>query len=90
MLFCGTNQGGVRAMKFPLSDPGKFNETQAHHGAVTRIKITYDDQYLITTGEDACVFMFKITDKEGKGLKLEREVRLTLRCDWHIYETVCC
>ncbi|KAI6655110.1 WD repeat-containing protein 65-like [Oopsacas minuta] len=74
MLFCGTSQGGVRAMKFPLSDPGKYNETQAHNGAVTRIKITYDDQYLITTGEDACVFMFKIIDKEGKGLKLEREI----------------
>ena len=73
-------------MKFPLSEPGKFNETQAHHGAVTRLKITYDDQYLITTGEDACVFLFKITDKEGKGLKLEREVCLTLRyTELHIY-----
>lgn len=38
------------------------------------MKITYDDQYLVTVSEDACVMIWKIQDKEGRGLKRDKEV----------------
>jgi len=38
------------------------------------MKITYDDQYLITVGEDASIILWKIQDKEGRGLKRDKEV----------------
>ena len=33
------------------------------------MRITYDDQYLITISEDAVLMIWKIADKEGRGLK---------------------
>ena len=38
------------------------------------MKITYDDQYLITVAEDSCVMVWKIQDKEGRGVKRDKEV----------------
>ena len=40
----------------------------------SQMKITYDDQYLVTVSEDACVMIWKIQDKEGRGLKRDKEV----------------
>lgn len=37
MLFAGTNTGTVRAMKFPLTVPGEWQEHQAHAGAITKV-----------------------------------------------------
>lgn len=37
------------------------------------MKISYDDQYLITVSEDCCLFVYKISDKEGRG-KRDRDV----------------
>ena len=37
------------------------------------MKISYDDQYLITVSEDACLFIHKIVDKDGSG-KRESDV----------------
>ena len=39
-----------------------------------QMKITYDDQYLVTVSEDGCVMIWKIQDKEGRGLKRDKEV----------------
>merc|ERR1712203_893446 len=38
-----------------------------------KMRISHDDQYLITVGEDSCLFIHKISDKEGRG-KRERDV----------------
>ena len=38
------------------------------------MKITYDDQYLVTVSEDACLLIWRISDKEGRGVKHDREV----------------
>ena len=37
MLFVGTNTGTIRAMKFPLTVPGEWQEHQAHTGAITKV-----------------------------------------------------
>jgi len=69
MLFAGTSTGSIRAMKFPLTVPGEWTEHQCHSSSITKMRISYDDGFLFTVGEDACLYTFKIMDKEGRGLK---------------------
>ena len=39
-----------------------------------QMRMSYDDQYLFTVSEDACLFIFKAVDKEGRGMKRDKEV----------------
>eukprot|EP00731_Ephydatia_muelleri_P018745 Em0011g785a len=77
MLFVGSSSGTVRAMKFPLTDGGEYQEHTAHSLAVTRMKVSYDDQYLFSVGQDGVLFCFKVTDKDGRGLKKEKDVNFS-------------
>ncbi|KAJ3013942.1 Cilia- and flagella-associated protein 57 [Thoreauomyces humboldtii] len=73
MLFAGTAIGTVRAIKFPLSGHmDDFQEHVAHGGAVTKLRISYDDQYLFSVSEDGVLFSFKISEREERGLKKEK------------------
>lgn len=36
--------------------------------------LTFDDQFLLTVSEDGCLFTWKVFDKDGRGIKREREV----------------
>lgn len=36
--------------------------------------ITFDDQFLLTVSEDSCLLMWRIIDKEGRGLKSSRQI----------------
>ncbi|XP_063153827.1 cilia- and flagella-associated protein 57 isoform X2 [Candoia aspera] len=74
MVFTGTSAGTIRSMKYPLPVHKEFNEYQAHAGPVTKISITSDDQLLLTSAEDGCIIIWKVYDKEGRGLKRERDV----------------
>jgi WD40 repeat protein len=74
MLFTGTTTGCVRSMKFPLTVPGEWTDYQAHGATITKMKMTYDDQYLITISEDACVMVWKVQDREGRNLKRDKEI----------------
>ncbi|XP_041357286.1 cilia- and flagella-associated protein 57-like [Gigantopelta aegis] len=74
MLFTGTVRGTLWSMKFPLTTPGEWQEYQGHSLAITKMKITFDDQYLITVSEDSTIILWKIQDKEGRGLKRDKEV----------------
>jgi len=56
------------------------------------MRISYDDQYLITVSEDCSLFVYKISDKEGRG-KRDRDVPyaeevLITKSD--LEEKVCC
>jgi len=37
MLFAGTNTGTLRAMKFPLTVPGEWQEHQVHSKPITKV-----------------------------------------------------
>jgi WD40 repeat protein len=65
MLFAGMHSGAVRALRFPLGNHYDFQDYQAHSGPITKLKISFDDQYLFTAGEDGCIFKFQIADKEA-------------------------
>jgi hypothetical protein len=44
MLFSGTANGQLRSWKYPLTQPGDWTEMQGHASAISKMKITYDDQ----------------------------------------------
>ncbi|RHY57558.1 hypothetical protein DYB34_009382 [Aphanomyces astaci] len=68
MLFAGATEadklGTVRSYKFPLT--GEFTEFQCLNGPITRMRISFDDLYLLVCGEDGVVCIFEIRDKEGR------------------------
>ena len=37
------------------------------------MKITYNDELLVSVSEDATIMVWKVSDKEGRGLKRDRE-----------------
>lgn len=39
-----------------------------------QMSLTFDDQFLLTVAEDGCLFTWKVFDKDGRGIKREREV----------------
>lgn len=41
----------------------------------SKMTITNDDQFLLTASEDGCIFIWKVHDKEGGGLKGEQELQ---------------
>ncbi|NXK97716.1 CFA57 protein, partial [Formicarius rufipectus] len=75
MIYVGTSLGTIRAMKYPLTLTRDFKEYQAHAGAVTKMSVTSDDQFLLTASEDGCIFIWKVYDKEGGVLKGEAQVQ---------------
>lgn len=38
------------------------------------MRISYDDQFLFSVGMDGSLFIFKVIDKEGRGLKREKDI----------------
>lgn len=38
------------------------------------MRISYDDQLLFSVGADGSLFAFKVTDKEGRGFKREKDI----------------
>ncbi|XP_063330905.1 cilia- and flagella-associated protein 57 isoform X2 [Pelmatolapia mariae] len=74
VVFTGTSSGTVRAIKYPLPIQKEWITYQAHSGPVTKMVITYDDQFLLTVSEDGCLLIWKTIDKEGKGLKSNKHI----------------
>ncbi|KAJ3085124.1 Cilia- and flagella-associated protein 57 [Quaeritorhiza haematococci] len=91
MMFAGTANGTVRSIKFPLSDIEPTSETtmhtfaspmsyyqehEAHCGSITNFRVSYDDQYLFSTSDDGCIYLFRISEKDDHrgavGMKRER------------------
>lgn len=74
MMFAGTANGSIMAMKFPFgADAGVHMEHMAHSGQITRLRISCDDQFLFSAAEDGSLYIFKISDREGRSTKRERE-----------------
>ncbi|KAJ3006076.1 UNVERIFIED_CONTAM: Cilia- and flagella-associated protein 57, partial [Siphonaria sp. JEL0065] len=74
-IFAATAKGSVRAMKsiisndptssfFPSSD---YLELSCHSSPVSRMRIAFDDSFLFTAGEDGCLWVYKIQDRDARG-----------------------
>ena len=66
MFFSATADPGsasmIRSYKFPLT--GEFVEFGCLSSPVTRLRISYDDEYLFAAGEDGVLVIFDIKDSE--------------------------
>ncbi|KAM9364883.1 cilia- and flagella-associated protein 57 [Pholidichthys leucotaenia] len=69
VVFTGTSSGTIRAIRYPLPIQKEWITLQGHCGPVTKMVITYDDQFLLTASEDGCLLIWRIVDNEGRGLK---------------------
>ncbi|XP_068171387.1 cilia- and flagella-associated protein 57 [Antennarius striatus] len=74
VVFTGTSIGTIRAIKYPLPTEKEWLTYQAHCGPVTKMAITFDDQFLLAASEDGCLSMWKIINKEGRGLDSVRQI----------------
>ncbi|XP_034724351.1 cilia- and flagella-associated protein 57 isoform X3 [Etheostoma cragini] len=74
VVFTGTSSGTVRAIKYPLPIQKEWIMYQAHCGPITKMVITFDDHFLFTASEDGCLLMWKVIDKDGRGLKSSRQI----------------
>jgi WD40 repeat protein len=70
MMFLGSTSGKIRSMRFPLGatsqGEGDYQEHQGHSSTITKLRVSFDDQYLFSTSEDGCLYVFKISDKDTR------------------------
>ena len=63
--------GAVQIYKVPFD---KINEVQAHSKPIERMRLSYDNNFLFTAGQDGCLIIYDVKDRDPKGgLKRERE-----------------
>ncbi|XP_028262443.1 cilia- and flagella-associated protein 57 [Parambassis ranga] len=74
VIFTGTTSGIIKAIKYPLPIQNEWIKYQGHCGPITKMVITYDEQFLLTVSEDGCLLLWRIIDKEGKELKCNRMI----------------
>ncbi len=72
-MFVGINDpnlsgGCIRVYKYPSLT--QYTEYSAHNETgIRKMRINYDDHYIITAGGDGCIMVFEVKDKEARGLK---------------------
>ena len=55
--------GSIRISSYPLS--ASVHETFVHSKAIKKMRISYNDDYLFTIGEDGLLVIYEVNDKEG-------------------------
>ncbi|KAM3621734.1 uncharacterized protein V6R79_015290 [Siganus canaliculatus] len=73
-VFTGTSAGTIRAIKYPLPTLKEWVTFQGHCSPVTKMAVTFDEQFLLSASEDGCLLMWRIVDREGRGLKSNRQI----------------
>ncbi|XP_053723695.1 cilia- and flagella-associated protein 57 isoform X1 [Synchiropus splendidus] len=79
VVFSGTSAGAIRAIKYPLPMQKDWAEYQSHCAPVTRMRITFDDQFLLAVSADNSVSMWRIVDPDGQ--KPTKSISQTLHFD---------
>ena len=78
LLAAGTDlgrPGTIRAYAYPLT--GHFVEYQVHSSPVTRIRMSYDDQYVFTVGADGTLACLNVREPSAaKGSKGSKQLTL--------------
>ena len=79
LLAAGTDlgrPGTIRAYAYPLT--GHFVEYQVHSGPITRIRVSYDDQYVFTVGTDGTLAAMNIREMSSSKLIAKGKKDLTM------------
>ena len=69
-MFFGTYKkdypGCIRICRYPLSESTEIHEIQSHEKPITKLKVTFDDNYVFSTGEDGVICIYDIKDRDAK------------------------
>lgn len=78
-LITGTQNGSIRVIKHPFGeeDFNSFQEYFVHAGPITQLQISFDDQFLFSTGHDGCLFIFRIDSGSSKNFIYADEILVT-------------
>ncbi|XP_031833358.1 testes of unusual size [Nomia melanderi] len=76
VLFVVCAGGNILSVKYPLQEPVVYSEFNVHSVHVTKIALSYNQQYLVSTGIDGSLCIWKLYDAEGKG-KTGKEAKYT-------------
>uniref|UniRef100_A0A183SVB8 WD_REPEATS_REGION domain-containing protein n=1 Tax=Schistocephalus solidus TaxID=70667 RepID=A0A183SVB8_SCHSO len=74
MLFCGSKTGLVRSYKFPFTGNPEWEDYVGHCGQIAKMRITMNDEYLITVSDDSSIMVWELQEREGRNVKLEKEI----------------
>lgn len=66
MLFTGSRAGRIQSFKFPLTLPGEWLEYKIHGDIITQMKMSLDDNRLITASKDGSLCFWSVKTIEGK------------------------
>ena len=61
MLFTGSRAGRIQSFKFPLTLPGVWVEYNIHGDSITQMKLSLDDNRLITASKDGSLCFWQVT-----------------------------
>ncbi|EGR29835.1 WD repeat protein [Ichthyophthirius multifiliis] len=66
------SSGAIRCILFTTKSNNKYQDYAAHdEQGIEKLRVTYDDRYLITGGRDGCVMVFQIKDRDLRGVKMQ-------------------
>ena len=64
-FFAGVGEAGqpgsIQVWKFPAMQ--KISAAQAHSAPISRMRLTYHNDWLFTAGKDACLYVHEVKDK---------------------------
>jgi WD40 repeat protein len=72
MMFASTESGLIRSFGFPLS--GEWADVPCHSAPVTRLRISQNDAYLFSAGDDGCLAIFDIREREASKARRKPEL----------------
>jgi len=72
IIFGGSSEegrpGSVHIFKTPLE---KIAEVQAHSKPIERMRLSFDNDFLFTVGQDGCIVIHTVKDRDPRGMKRE-------------------
>lgn len=55
---------------------GEFTDIKAHQGAITRLRMSWDESLLATASDDGCVFVWDVKDRDAKAAARREQERI--------------
>lgn len=77
MLFSGAVNGDVQAFAFPLTLPGSWEDFKLHGDLVTRMRLSRDNQRLVTAGRDGSLCIWQVRH-EPLGMSVSPQQQATI------------
>ena len=77
-MFAATSRGDLRVFKYPFAVESKdssaeYIDLSYHSAPITHLKTSFDDQFLFTCGEDGCVWIYRLVDKDGHVARRDKD-----------------